>query len=131
MVAGPGDVRRASSRVAPCTRRHREHVAVGDVDHHGHAAVRVGRLHLVEQRVLGLPLQVLVERQHDVGAALRVDPRLLRVGDVVTQRVLLDDELARLARRAASRTRYSMPSSAGTVGVHAGRSPPPPTEPAG
>ena len=79
-------------------RRHREHVAVGDVDHDGHAAVRLGRLHLVEQRLLGLPLQRLVEREHDVGAALGVGLVRGGVGDVVAERVLLDDELARLAR---------------------------------
>ncbi len=96
VVAGTGDVRRSGRRRAE-HRRHREHVAVRDVHGDRHAAVRPGRLDLVEQRVLRLPLQVLVDREHHVGPALGRDARLLRVGDVVAEWVLLDDELAGLA----------------------------------
>ncbi len=97
--------------------RHREHVAVRDVDDHRHAALRTGGLHLVEQRILGLPLQIFVDRQHHVGPALGVDLRALRVGDVVAERILLDGQLTRLPRQQGVVLLLDS-GGPGSVGVH-------------
>ena len=54
--------------------------------------LRPRRGHLVDERLLGLPLQRLVEREHDVGAALRRRPRACGVGMSRPCWIALDDD---------------------------------------
>ena len=57
------------------------------------------RRHLVDERLLGLPLQRFVERQDEVGTAAGFDLVGGGVGNVEALLIALDDELAVLARQ--------------------------------
>ena len=81
-------------------RRHREHVAGAHVDEDRHPALGAGARDLFGEHLLGLELQVAVDGEHEVLAALRRLHPVLATRDLVALRVALDLQLARLARAA-------------------------------
>ena len=74
--------------------RHREHVTGLHVDDDRHAALRVHRVTPCEQRLLGLPLERLVEGEHEVLPRFAGDDLALAARDVVALRVALRPHLA-------------------------------------
>ncbi len=71
-------------------RRHREHVPGLDIHDHRGAALRVHRGDALQQSLLGVPLQRLVEGEHQILPALRRLHLPLSARDVVALRVAFD-----------------------------------------
>ena len=97
--------------------RHRDDVAGQHVGDDGHPALRARGLHLLGEHVLGVRLDRLVEREHEILPALCTRDGVATAWDLVPVGVTLD---ARLARASAQRLLVSRLEAAEpvVVGTH-------------
>jgi hypothetical protein len=85
---------------------HGEDVAGAHVHHDRHAALGVERVHLVDERALGLVLDRLIERENEVDAALCRAHRALGPRQVVAGGIAFDGELTRATREGPLERRF-------------------------